>query len=139
MIYTEDFPKSWRVWLCVGAIVVVPVTVATFTYIGSWAAASRAAGAQMVGIAVGVLSSETNKTESQPLREWAVSVLLNPQNPPALTDAAARDLLNGDTHLSAALSNALIARILSGNATMSEIDRQGQNNSGDPIGDVLRR
>lgn len=46
----------------------------------------------MIEIAVGILSDQPSGSENDPLRDWAVSVLKRPNDPPALSKAAAEAL-----------------------------------------------
>lgn len=102
---TERVPKD--VWDKVGIVFTGLAGIVTPTVIGLsvWAwnheRTTRDSAAQMVSIALGVLSEEPGENPgNDPLREWAVNVLMNPTEPPVLSADAAKSLLERKINVS---------------------------------------
>lgn len=75
------------------AKVLIPVVVGISVYVWNHERTHANASAAMVEIAVGVLTAvPKGDDDNDPLRGWAVSVLLEPGDPPPLTGPAAKTL-----------------------------------------------
>jgi hypothetical protein len=98
----EDAPPKakdcWDKALIAGQIVgsiLIPVVVGISVWSFNSERTQRDTAAQMVSIAVSVLTvpADENLIGENALRQWAIYVLQNPDDPPALSDEAAQLLL----------------------------------------------
>lgn len=73
--------------------VIVPLAVAVVALIWNGQSSARQSAAQMSTIAIGILQAEPKPgVDSSALRDWAVSVLQDPTDPPQLSDEAANEM-----------------------------------------------
>jgi hypothetical protein len=90
--------------------VLVPIVVGVSVWLWNVERTKFQTTATMTQIAIGVLTGEPSENGSDALREWAISVLRNPSNPPELSDSAATQL-SGEGFRWPALSAADITNI----------------------------
>lgn len=73
--------------------VIVPLAVAGVALIWNGQSSARQSAAQMSAIAIGILQTEPKPgLDSSALRDWAVSVLQDPTDPPKLSEEAANEM-----------------------------------------------
>lgn len=89
----DNWDKGEIIAKAAGSIV-IPIAVAISVYLWNVERSQRDTAAQMTTIAVSILTEkpEESSVGNDPLRRWAISVLRNPEDPPVLSEAAAREL-----------------------------------------------
>ena len=87
----DCWDKAEIVGKIVGAVA-IPVVAVCIAWVWNVQQTRQQTAAAMTEIAIGVLSTRPDENQPGALREWAISVLLNPSNPPVLTEQAADQL-----------------------------------------------
>jgi len=89
---TGSAPKDLWDKVDIIAKALIPVAVALSVLLWNSERTKRDTAAQMITIATSILTSPPENSAPNALRQWAISVLQSPQDPPTLTDEAAASL-----------------------------------------------
>lgn len=97
----------------------IPFAIAGSVFVWNWNRTLADTRSTMIGIAIGVLTQDPEKVQNDALREWAISVMMNPDKPPVMSQEAADQLRKRKLAPGLSQSLPMIARDFSAQSTFN--------------------